>query len=310
LKQVITNNGVPQRMSDLFDSELRTLLRSARRGRAKPDDLYHYTSADGLLGIIDRRALRGSNIWYLNDRREFSLALDLCRIIIEERSDTMQERFERGLLIALGEALENSGDTDVFVGSFAEDGDQLSQWRGYCPKGGGYSVGFVLARLEQIVKQDRRFVLAPVVYAREAQLVIMNRLVDSAITYGNGLWENSHGDLKRVYSAVYQEFASLIAVVSPLIKDSSFHEEAEWRLVSLPRAIDKSEWHFRSRGTMVVPFIEIPLPVSDGVLELDALVIGPAKDIELAVSAAKAMDIRGLVKIGEVNASTIPYRDW
>ena len=39
-----------------------------------------------------------------------------------------------------------------FVASFSENGDQLSQWRAYCPKGNGFSIGFRYSDLSYLLK--------------------------------------------------------------------------------------------------------------------------------------------------------------
>ena len=43
-------------------------------GQAEPELLYHYTTLDGLLGILDKRELWATGISYLNDTFEYKAA--------------------------------------------------------------------------------------------------------------------------------------------------------------------------------------------------------------------------------------------
>jgi hypothetical protein len=44
--------------------------------RSPPETLYHYTTQDGVLGIVRSGELWATNVQYMNDRREFFLALE------------------------------------------------------------------------------------------------------------------------------------------------------------------------------------------------------------------------------------------
>lgn len=47
--------------------------------------LYHYTTSNGLLGILDSDTLWASKIHYLNDSTEFELALSLATQVLREK---------------------------------------------------------------------------------------------------------------------------------------------------------------------------------------------------------------------------------
>jgi hypothetical protein len=48
-------------------------------------DLYHYTSADSLLGIAKSKALWASNVYFLNDSSEITHACDVLNDVLESR---------------------------------------------------------------------------------------------------------------------------------------------------------------------------------------------------------------------------------
>jgi hypothetical protein len=43
----------------------------------------------------------------------------------------------------LSKEISSLKDAPVYIASFSEHKDVLSQWRGYCGKGNGYSIGFM-----------------------------------------------------------------------------------------------------------------------------------------------------------------------
>lgn len=138
-------------------------------------DLYHYTSIEGLYGILDKQQLWLTHAGYLNDTEEFVYGLS---VIIEEMREYRSEintriqagESELGELVAYIDGalnmfdfakLLNSDDISFngmskdeklllvssfqdiitpFVSCLSMERDQLSQWRGYAR--GGYAIRF------------------------------------------------------------------------------------------------------------------------------------------------------------------------
>ena len=141
--------------------------------------LYHYTSAEGLLGICQTKKLWASNIHYLNDSKEYAHALDLLRSEIKSRIH--QKIGDNTLLIRLYELLERIEQVTVFLCSFSEVGDLLSQWRGYCPPGRGYSIGFAADQLDTIASAQG-YSLIPCIYREEEQNKVIKSVIDETET--------------------------------------------------------------------------------------------------------------------------------
>jgi hypothetical protein len=78
------------RLSIAMDSNL--------EGETPPEILYHYTSQAGLIGILDTRTIWASKIHYLNDSREFALALDIARLELNRRIDSATSHVVRDRL--------------------------------------------------------------------------------------------------------------------------------------------------------------------------------------------------------------------
>ncbi|MDQ5879469.1 MAG: hypothetical protein QG638_2205, partial [Pseudomonadota bacterium] len=104
--------------------------------------LHHYTSGHGLLGIIGSSSIWATKIQYMNDSKEFAHAIELAGISIRTRKAAQSNRRFSAFCDALIEHLERISGMPFYVACFSEVEDSLSQWRGYCPSGFGYSIGF------------------------------------------------------------------------------------------------------------------------------------------------------------------------
>ena len=113
-----------------------------------PSRIYHYTSDQGLKGILASGSIWMTDIFSLNDPSELRNGFEFG--INELRSKPCSP--EMG---AFGEIFVSmlSGDIETsayyFVGCFSCNGDELSQWRAYADHGRGYVLGFDTIELEQ-----------------------------------------------------------------------------------------------------------------------------------------------------------------
>lgn len=111
-----------------------------------PETLYHYTSLDALVSIVQSRRLRASSIRFLNDRSEsLRLKEDVVGIL---RSEPTGSRGQKTVQTTI-DLIESQPMQSLFVASLTEKADLLSQWRAYCPSGLGVSIGFSSDSLSQ-----------------------------------------------------------------------------------------------------------------------------------------------------------------
>ena len=103
-----------------------------------PKILYHYTTADGLLGILNSKSIWATHVSYVNDRQEFVYLLDILRAVMRD-----EEYPELVKFYEIVEAVHNDLIKANFtVTSFSEAPDLLSQWRAYSSSSLGYCIGF------------------------------------------------------------------------------------------------------------------------------------------------------------------------
>jgi hypothetical protein len=107
-----------------------------------PQTLWHYTSAQGLVGIIRTDRLWASDSLFLNDAAERNYGVELMMSALADveidspaRSTTA---FILGLVHPESGILRRWLDAQLrlFVTCFCSEGDLLSQWRTYAGSGG------------------------------------------------------------------------------------------------------------------------------------------------------------------------------
>ena len=132
---------------------------------AVPKVLYHYTSASGLVGILESENLWLSNAGFLNDPQELHHGIAVFQSAVESISECGSDRLSEFLELLLG-SLDAENFKTSFVMSFCEDGDALTLWRTYGGSVGNISVGF---RPEVLRKLLSISFLLPVEYNLDSQ---------------------------------------------------------------------------------------------------------------------------------------------
>ncbi len=123
--------------------------------------VYHYCDNYKMANILSGKTLRMSDITKSNDYEEVKMFFPgiLDAIEDEYRKDEFPLQYmDRTNRDALGKLLEweydilryefDRGGVTNFVVCFCEEGDVLSQWRGYADNGKGCSLGFSVKELE------------------------------------------------------------------------------------------------------------------------------------------------------------------
>jgi Protein of unknown function (DUF2971) len=243
--------------------------------------LAHYTSASGLSGVLSSKSLWATHIRFLNDSKEFVHAVGLAREYLE----TLRSRpsmTTNGLLtdVLFGHLDAMLGNT--WIVSFSENGDLLSQWRGYCPTG-GYVINFQPQRLEALAgQQQQRFILAKCTYSRDEQVTLVKSLIDATYeSFKEYRAPSPNANLIEDYFCSKWFFPKMYRLGS-LMKDPTFFEEKEWRLIGglyQPHTIPS----YRCNAPLVIPHQVFNLALQ-GALDdvMESITIGPTFDQELA----------------------------
>jgi len=302
-------NTMEKKLMDVYEEKL---IKRYASNHPLPTILYHYTSQDGLLGILNDSKIWATNILYLNDEAEFIYSANLIESDIKTTIKSLNAPVTKRTKKIFEEMLDQSWILEhfqIFVCSFSANGNLLSQWRGYCPDNNGFSIGFDYFQLQEIIKSQEfvTFHLLPCFYERvEHESIIKELKKELFSNVINCLKEDNSDELENVL----ENYTRYYLLLSSIIKDGSFSEEKEWRVFCLKNSFDNHpEILFRKGKTMVLPYLAIDLQKAINDSPIQQIYIGPTQHKELSKQSVKL-----LLKSKEVDCivknSDIPYRAW
>lgn len=173
-----------------------------------PQYIYHYTSNDALLKILQSQSLRMSARHHLNDTMEGEQFFDLLK---RHESNPTERKIE-----AIKKMLE---PYEAFMTCFSSESDLLSQWRGYAGNGTGVAVGFNTCAIKNAIKGSLEALLYPVAYAVELRDLPSQR---------------SHSIREMLEDKRIPSIPAIQAIAKErwAIKPVGFSEEKEFRLIA------------------------------------------------------------------------------
>jgi DUF2971 family protein len=248
-----------------------------------PESLFHYTSGEGLLGILRSGVLRGSNYAFMNDRSEFTYGASLLREVVEERSKHPHDDVDQDYYEAILRA-DTPIVSELYLSCFCTKGDLLSQWRGYGIQNSRYCLRFSPDQLEAIHGASP---VVPVLYDRSRQRVLLNALLDRHL---EGLYSVASAERHAFFYLMASCTYACCLGAFALLKDDSFEEEHEWRSMLLVRPGEyEDRLVFAPAAGLIKPTLPL-LRASDGdKLPLREIICGASANPEQAVRAAKLM---------------------
>ncbi len=255
------------------------------------DTLYHYCSTDSFVAMIHGKAIWLSSLSLSNDTMEGRLVnRTLMRLAERDGLDTNTRDRLRDSVAFMEEMFDGLGFC------LSEDGDLLSQWRGYADDARGVSIGFSRAYLENLADSSKGmetpgFSLHKVEYktsTHEAKVEPtygeLRRLIDEGAFKLRGLRtlldtrtdEEIAEEDKRIESIQNALFFNLLGLFPQLfqLKNTAFEEELEWRLVSILIRNLSDNCLYRAVQNRIVPYRVFELPQND-IPAITEVVLGP-----------------------------------
>jgi hypothetical protein len=322
-------------------------------GDSERPALYHYTDANGLLGIVNplmsswpinvensKEVFSGtvklfaSDVRFMNDTEELKFGARILRERLDAVvADTATPQEYRNMFaetrIFFDEGHFWEWPLRCFASCFCQEGDLLSQWRGYAGGVGGFALGvsrdgltsrsYVFDRLSEPppFNSPSSAALSRVVYGEEEGAAAADQVIQQLI-WGEfpravlaGPQTPSLPQKRRfLYSALFRTVAT--------IKAKSFEEEKEWRLFS--SNFENKPVNVRAGKRGLVPYMEVavnllPNEPVDEVEHTTAshptivdLVVGPGPDQAGQVVAARELMRSTGRNPDVVRASEISYR--
>jgi hypothetical protein len=311
--------------------------------RPIPEKLWHYTSIEGFQGIVAGKSMWATDLRFLNDREEFIHARNIANKIVAEAPELDADGFLNREFLAKAVTLAfDSGplaNLQVFVASFSAAEDQLGQWRGYSHGSSGMSLAFDLKAFRPPADIGTLVSFAPCVYdpteQRELVLHALHHFKEEVGGYRQRAFraacdlnpekltsKNKEQVVKEFLEANpskkanVEEFQAAVTKtridclrIAALLKNSSFEEENEWRLV-LPILMDRptalnNPPRFRVGKTTLIPYVAHPFS-ANAPLPLVDIILGPGSDENSVFAAQRFLKSQGLNL--KPRLSNVPYR--
>lgn len=306
-----------------------------------PDDLfgknlYHYTSFDGLMGILDFGKIRCTQIFYLNDIEE---NLNGWKYFIDVLETNYKSTEYAGFRTEIKRHLQhwfnidfenltnadfkklNISDYKSFVFSLSMVNDDLNQWRSYAGNNIGFSIEFnfnqsFIEKQSELIDTRHseaknncncRILFRKCIYEDEFKRGAFQTLLDF-------YYKDFLEDVKYTLDNLFFDILTLCL----FFKNPKFEAEQECRIVVLPLEdylVNDSKVNnlikFRAGKNLIVPYIEIDC-IQDNVL---GVTVGPSPHPYHSLEALKIMNEnlkRQKKTINDLNlyVSKVPYRSW
>jgi hypothetical protein len=280
-----------------------------------PAVLWHYTNLEGFSGISRDHEIFATDIRFLNDTSEYIHALEF----IKKRVEVLPEGTEshvlfRKLINGLLSGIHSLERTQVFVSSFSESPDDLSQWRAYAVPPRGVSLGFDMRGPHSGLSSSRVFLHRCVYEENEKNLLVDALFVRIARAIPLLSGQSPDSDVPIEQGLRFGAEIGNIARVATLLKHPKFASEKEWRLVVIERddieVNNTLKREFRPGASTVVPYVRLRLRTDDGGLRIRRVMIGPHPDRERAKTAIREQ-FRWMSSVEiDIEASDVPFRSW
>jgi hypothetical protein len=266
-----------------------------------PEILYRYTTAGGLFGILQNKSIWATDARFLNDAQEIIYALDgTCEYLRERLSGEPSGTPQHAVIGTAIEMLKEPDlPTEIYLSCFCEDGDLLSQWRGYAA-GQGYAIGFDAQQLAAAHafyhNHPQKVQLIPVTYGLEQERERLREIISSV-----DLGSSDVRDAGAHHFIVWNILPLLASVKHP-----SFREEQEWRLVCVPDVSLSADVQFRPSDFALIPYLNLRFDSS----AVHEIVVGPGDNADLRCKGVDEFlrNDRDSYRHLEVKRSSSPFR--
>lgn len=273
-----------------------------------PQKLYHYTNCEAFMGIVQNLEFWASHIKFMNDNTEAELAYNILMGGIKRESKNQVEALTKKVKEAIDAAYQSM---DVFIVSFSKNDDDINQWRGYANSVPSYDL---IIRTKYLSKEiltpkkiseindivtgnktpaDIQTFLLPCLYKDEQHKVL---LLDLITKFKKAKTEDAVIQIARQF-----------LFYAPLIKDKSYKDENEWRLIIHLNKNQYEKISFRKGKSYIVPFYKQKINANC----IDGVVIGSCPNLQIQHQATKYF-LSKQKGIGEIQIyrSSIPFRNW
>lgn len=284
---------------------------------------WHYTNADGLMGILENHHIWASAPQVLNDLSEVQYGAGIVRAALREliEKDLLGEPYGAYLAQVVGDDWVDIMQSRIFVASASREPDLLGQWRNYANTD-GFALGFELDGKwgsRTVMREGVPTLLTPllsgwfnVVYNTDEQYMIARNALLFSAKAPPATALKDWGSRPETWADLASHTRLLLSTVPMTMKHPAFADEREVRYIG---GATNDQVHFRSTSGRVVPFTKVGrlgATRGPGINESDApfpvfeIICGPSCRPGTIQIAKRLLASQGIENI-EVRQSEIPF---
>jgi hypothetical protein len=279
-------------------------------GRPPASELWHYTDAEGLMGVVASGQLWCTQVACLNDSLEQRYFGDLVHAAVKARRANNTDPHLAILLRVADEFLDGQDFAAAgrFVACFSEIEDDLGQWRGYGGGQCGYSIGFHFDGILEALVRPSTFLL-PMHYEDKGHQFLVGKVLRMAEQYFRQGVQRGLPDIERWAREFLAAFAAALDPLAAIIKHPKFSSEKEHRIVTHLQPGEHTQLKFRQRRTLLARHLPIDLKVGTAkLLPLTRVYVGPGPTQRVSqVSVGDLLRKHGYEGL-PIELSKVPYR--
>lgn len=288
----------------------------------KSNPIYHYTSPQGLLGILqpENPILWFSRYDALNDKTEgmhiFEVYGRVCDDLLRREQISkpfyesirhlrypVKEAFVYGAITKHSSYIK-SDEYDRYICCFSKARDSLPMWNYYTKDGKyeGYNIGFSFFETQRIGVQNPfetncHFNLCNVIYEDDKK----ERIIQDELISCFSIIDDFDSQIQSIQYHIMQ----FLKAVGLIFKSSCFKHEEEVRAIfTVPKSNQKFEVKYREKNGYIIPYIALAFR-KENVREIT---IGPLLNDDIAQINLKRMIRAYQYPVRDFKTSEVPIR--
>lgn len=265
------------------------------------DRIYHYTTVEGIKGILENNEFWVTKSDFLNDRLEFKYSLDILEEVakLNIKNTNIKEKFIK-FVVDEFERINNDMDgllSGEYVLSFSKIKDSMLLWAEYSDFM-GYCIEFEFNKLEM---KEKISLHGEVIYNKEKQIELVKEALEKTIEENFNEENNEVKNLFKENPSISDEslkkladyVAVWISVYGMFFKKECFEGEEEYRFVfsALHEKSDEyqksnvDDMYFRERNQVLIPYIKIKYNKSKSPVK--SVLVGTKNNSDIAVKGIR-----------------------
>ena len=272
-------------VSDLYD-EFMQELRNRKLNNRK--SFFHYTSGEGLNGILKNKKIWFSHTKFLNDEQERRYTY---KILIDEINKMPKSDFNESLIKYYDENSDakNNVNTNYFeheyyLACFSNNKDSLSLWNYYTKNENsvGFNIEFDKDALISALNLSPMDVHGQVIYEEKEQRKLIKNIL---IKYNEEFKKIDKNNISAIAN-ICVDISLLISFYSLFFKHPAFKHEEEYRIaIGKNKIYNNHKCLFRAYKNLFIPYFEREFPSSS----IKSITISPTQKQKITKESLNLM---------------------